>query len=114
LSAGRHNLSQLEEQKEVTANKCVPSSCFISPVYWANVFIVYLFAHISFPQSGGYSVSEQDKIKFSMCIMHFLLPWLKQFHQEQMQEKSAEAATKGSMIAMPTFGFLVHVHGCYS
>ncbi|AQL05054.1 hypothetical protein ZEAMMB73_Zm00001d046816 [Zea mays] len=45
--------------------------------------------------SGGYSVSEQDKIKFSMCIVHFLLPWLKQFHQEQMQEKSAEAATKG-------------------
>ena len=78
------------------------------------LFTVYLFAHISFPQSGGYSVSEQDKIKFSMCIMHFLLPWLKQFHQEQMQEKSAEAATKGSMIAMPTFGFLVHVHGCYS
>jgi hypothetical protein len=49
-----------------------------------------------------------------MRIVHFLLPWLKQFHQEQMQEKSAEAATKGSMIAMPAFGFLVHVHGCYS
>ncbi|AQK61168.1 Putative jumonji-like transcription factor family protein [Zea mays] len=47
------------------------------------------------PKSGGYSVSEQDKIKFSMRIVHFLLPWLKQFHQEQMQEKSAEAATKG-------------------
>ncbi|XP_021314768.1 lysine-specific demethylase JMJ25 isoform X4 [Sorghum bicolor] len=42
----------------------------------------------------GYSVSEQDKIQFSMRIVRFLLPWLKEFHQEQMQEKSAEAATK--------------------
>ncbi|TKW01723.1 hypothetical protein SEVIR_8G197725v4 [Setaria viridis] len=41
------------------------------------------------------SVSEEDKIKFSMHIVHFLLPWLKEFHQEQMLEKSVEASIRG-------------------
>ncbi|XP_012699751.1 lysine-specific demethylase JMJ25, partial [Setaria italica] len=41
------------------------------------------------------SVSEEDKIKFSMRIVRFLLPWLKEFHQEQMLEKSVEASIRG-------------------
>ncbi|GJM89979.1 hypothetical protein PR202_ga06213 [Eleusine coracana subsp. coracana] len=42
-----------------------------------------------------WKVSDDDKIKFSLRIAHFLLPWLKEFHQEQMLEKSAEASIQG-------------------
>ncbi|CAM0146286.1 unnamed protein product [Urochloa decumbens] len=42
-----------------------------------------------------YSVSKEDKIKFSMRTVRFLLPWLKEFHQEQMLEKSVEASIRG-------------------
>ncbi|CAN6271130.1 unnamed protein product [Urochloa humidicola] len=42
-----------------------------------------------------YSVSKEDKIKFSMHTVRFLLPWLKEFHQEQMLEKSVEASIRG-------------------
>ncbi|KAI4984222.1 hypothetical protein ZWY2020_047920 [Hordeum vulgare] len=37
----------------------------------------------------------RDKIKFSHRTIHFLLPWLKKFHHEQMQEKIVEATIKG-------------------
>jgi hypothetical protein len=84
--------------------RCLLGQCVLLFTY----LLIFLF------QTEGYSVSEQDKIQFSMRIVRFLLPWLKEFHQEQMQEKSAEAATKGSMIATAAFGFLVYVHGCYS
>jgi lysine-specific demethylase 3 len=30
-----------------------------------------------------------------MCIAHFLLPWLKEFHEEQMVEKRIEALIQG-------------------
>ncbi|KAF7043341.1 hypothetical protein CFC21_052710 [Triticum aestivum] len=42
-----------------------------------------------------WKVSDEDKIKFSQRTIHFLLPWLKNFHHEQMQERSVEAAIKG-------------------
>uniref|UniRef100_A0A0E0CDS1 JmjC domain-containing protein n=1 Tax=Oryza meridionalis TaxID=40149 RepID=A0A0E0CDS1_9ORYZ len=37
----------------------------------------------------------KNKIKYSLRIARFLLPWLKQLHQEQMLEKSVEATIKG-------------------
>jgi [histone H3]-dimethyl-L-lysine9 demethylase len=43
-------------------------------------------------------VSEDDNIKFSPRIAHFLLPWFKEFHQEQMLEKSAESSIQGIII----------------
>ncbi|CAN6277290.1 unnamed protein product [Urochloa humidicola] len=46
-------------------------------------------------KANGCSVSEEDKIKFSMRVVRFLLPWLKEFHQEQMLEKSVEASIRG-------------------
>ncbi|XP_062224361.1 lysine-specific demethylase JMJ26-like isoform X2 [Phragmites australis] len=42
-----------------------------------------------------WNVSKEDKIKFSRRTVHFLLPWLKEFHQEQILEKSVEAAIRG-------------------
>ncbi|KAJ1277482.1 hypothetical protein BS78_04G007200 [Paspalum vaginatum] len=42
-----------------------------------------------------YSVSEEDKIKFSLHTLRFLLPWLEEFHQEQMVEKRVEASIGG-------------------
>ncbi|TVU33689.1 hypothetical protein EJB05_25522, partial [Eragrostis curvula] len=42
-----------------------------------------------------WKVSEDDKIKFSQRVAQFLLPWLKEFHQEQMLEKTAEASIQG-------------------
>lgn len=42
-----------------------------------------------------WKVSDDDKIKFSLRIANFLLPWLKEFHQEQMLEKSIEATIGG-------------------
>ncbi|PVH61976.1 hypothetical protein PAHAL_3G167600 [Panicum hallii] len=42
-----------------------------------------------------WKVSEDDNNKFSMCIAHFLLPWLKEFHEEQMVEKRIEALIQG-------------------
>ncbi|GJN27460.1 hypothetical protein PR202_gb15488 [Eleusine coracana subsp. coracana] len=42
-----------------------------------------------------WSVSDDNKLKFSVRIAHFLLPWLKEFHQEQMQEKDIEASSRG-------------------
>ncbi|KAE8818949.1 Lysine-specific demethylase 3B [Hordeum vulgare] len=42
-----------------------------------------------------WKVSREDKIKFSHRTIHFLLPWLKKFHHEQMQEKIVEATIKG-------------------
>ncbi|GJN18775.1 hypothetical protein PR202_gb05973 [Eleusine coracana subsp. coracana] len=42
-----------------------------------------------------WKVSEDDNIKFSMRIAHFLLPWLKEFHDEQMVEKRIEALVQG-------------------
>ena len=77
---------------------CLRLASFLLSTGPMCLLFTYLLIFL-FPQSRGYSVSEQDKIKFLMRIVHFLLPWLKQFHQEQVQEKSAEAATKGSMIA---------------
>ncbi|XP_066320924.1 lysine-specific demethylase JMJ26-like isoform X3 [Miscanthus floridulus] len=45
-------------------------------------------------ENVNWKVSKEDEIKFSLRTVHFLLPWLKELHHEQMQEKSAEAATK--------------------
>ncbi|WVZ78227.1 hypothetical protein U9M48_025975 [Paspalum notatum var. saurae] len=45
--------------------------------------------------TDSYSVCEEDKIKFSMRTVRFLLPWLKEFHQEQMLEKNVEASIGG-------------------
>ncbi|KAL6629319.1 hypothetical protein ACP70R_029084 [Stipagrostis hirtigluma subsp. patula] len=42
-----------------------------------------------------WGVSKDDNIKFSQRIAHFLLPWLEEFHQEQMQEKNIEASIQG-------------------
>ncbi|VAI52937.1 unnamed protein product [Triticum turgidum subsp. durum] len=42
-----------------------------------------------------WQVSEEDIVKFSHRNLHFLLPWLKDFHHEQIQEKSVEATIKG-------------------
>ncbi|PAN03574.1 hypothetical protein PAHAL_1G006000 [Panicum hallii] len=46
-------------------------------------------------ETDEYGVSKEDKIKFSMRTLRFLLPWLKEFHQEQMLEKSVEASIRG-------------------
>uniref|UniRef100_A0A453MSI8 JmjC domain-containing protein n=1 Tax=Aegilops tauschii subsp. strangulata TaxID=200361 RepID=A0A453MSI8_AEGTS len=46
-----------------------------------------------------WEVSKEDIIKFSHRNLHFLLPWLKDFHHEQMQEKSIEALTFSSVDA---------------
>jgi hypothetical protein len=56
--------------------------------------LIYLFS----PQADKCSVSAEDKIKFSTRIVCFLLPWLKEFHEEQMLEKSVEASIRGNMI----------------
>ncbi|GJN39960.1 hypothetical protein PR202_gb29116 [Eleusine coracana subsp. coracana] len=42
-----------------------------------------------------WSVPEEEKIKFFMHVVRFLLPWLKEFCQEQMLEKSVEARIRG-------------------
>ncbi|XP_047078912.1 lysine-specific demethylase JMJ25-like [Lolium rigidum] len=42
-----------------------------------------------------WEVSEGDKIKYSLRVAHYLLPWLKDLHHVQMKEKSVEATTKG-------------------
>ncbi|KAM0886964.1 hypothetical protein ACQ4PT_029362 [Festuca glaucescens] len=42
-----------------------------------------------------WKVSDEDKIKCSLRIAHYLLPWLKDLHHEQMKEKSVEATIKG-------------------
>ena len=79
---------------------------------WLYALDVHLL--LNFHQNVNWKVSKEDEIKFSLRTVHFLLPWLKELHHEQMQEKSVEAATKGSMIATSAFGFLVYVHGFYS
>jgi hypothetical protein len=79
---------------------------------WLYALDVHLL--LNFHQNVNWKVSKEDEVKFSLRTVHFLLPWLKELHHEQMQEKSAEAATKGSMIATSAFGFLVYVHGFYS
>ncbi|KQJ92845.1 lysine-specific demethylase JMJ25 isoform X2 [Brachypodium distachyon] len=40
-------------------------------------------------------IPDKDTTKFSLRIAHFLLPWLKDFHCEQMLEKSVEATLRG-------------------
>uniref|UniRef100_A0ACD5TB43 Uncharacterized protein n=1 Tax=Avena sativa TaxID=4498 RepID=A0ACD5TB43_AVESA len=42
-----------------------------------------------------WKVSDRDKTKCSQRIAHYLLPWLKDLHHEQMKEKYVEAAIKG-------------------
>ncbi|CAL5067670.1 unnamed protein product [Urochloa decumbens] len=42
-----------------------------------------------------WSVSEDMKVKFSLRILYFLLPWLKEFQQEEMEEKNIEAIVQG-------------------
>jgi len=46
-------------------------------------------------EADEWSVSEEDKIKYSVRAVHFLLPWLKEFHQEQTLERSVEASIEG-------------------
>jgi len=53
-----------------------------------------------------WSVSEEDKIKYSVRAVHFLLPWLKALHQEQTLERSVEASIEGNMILLPPSRFL--------
>ncbi|TKV92594.1 hypothetical protein SEVIR_9G171300v4 [Setaria viridis] len=43
----------------------------------------------------NWDVSTDDKVKFSLRIVHFLLPWLKEFHQDQVLEKRIEASIQG-------------------
>ncbi|KAE8770985.1 Lysine-specific demethylase 3B [Hordeum vulgare] len=50
---------------------------------------------ISSSEVDKWKVSREDKIKFSHRTIYFLLPWLKNFHHEQMQEKIVEATIKG-------------------
>jgi hypothetical protein len=59
-----------------------------------------MLSHISFfsPQVDKWKMSKDDNIKFSPRIAHFLLHWFKEFHQEQMLEKSAEASIQGIII----------------
>jgi hypothetical protein len=52
------------------------------------------------------------KVKFSVRIAHFLLPWLKEFQQEEMEEKNIEAIVQGIVIAMSVFGYPAYLHGC--
>ena len=59
-----------------------------------------------FQQADEWSVSEEDKIKYSVRAVHFLLPWLKEFHQEQTLERSVEASIEGNMILLPLSRFL--------
>jgi hypothetical protein len=84
----------------------MPFSCYIPVSPSPLCFIIYLFGHISFPQTDEYGVSKEDKIKFSMRTLRFLLPWLKEFHQEQMLEKSVEASIRGKMIVSSPLGCL--------
>jgi len=57
-------------------------------------------------EADEWSVSEEDKIKYSVRAVHFLLPWLKEFHQEQTLERSVEASIEGNMILLPLSRFL--------
>jgi lysine-specific demethylase 3 len=59
------------------------------------------------PQVDKWKVSYKDTIKCSHRIAHYLLPWLKDFHNEQMKEKYVEAAIKGNCwhVEMPPFEF---------
>uniref|UniRef100_A0ACD6A3G1 Uncharacterized protein n=1 Tax=Avena sativa TaxID=4498 RepID=A0ACD6A3G1_AVESA len=41
-----------------------------------------------------WDASKVDKIKCSLRIVHYLLPWLKDLHHEQMKEKSVDATIK--------------------
>jgi lysine-specific demethylase 3 len=54
-------------------------------------------------QVDKWKVSTDDVIKFSLRIVHFLLPWLKEFHQDQMLEKRIEASIQGIITAMPFY-----------
>ncbi|KAM0836375.1 hypothetical protein ACQ4PT_062363 [Festuca glaucescens] len=42
-----------------------------------------------------WKVSDDDKIKCSLRIAHYLLPWLKDLLNEQMKERKVEATIKG-------------------
>ena len=70
------------------------------------VLFVGLLPIFLFEQADEWSVSEEDKIKYSVRAVHFLLPWLKEFHQEQTLERSVEASIEGNMILLPPSRFL--------
>ena len=59
-----------------------------------QTYIVCLFL-LFVPQVDKWKVSDEDKIKCSHRIAHYLLPWLKDLHDEQMKEKSVEATIRG-------------------
>ena len=70
------------------------------------VLFVGLLPIFLFQQADEWSVSEEDKIKYSVRAVHFLLPWLKALHQEQTLERSVEASIEGNMILLPPSRFL--------
>jgi lysine-specific demethylase 3 len=65
--------------------------------------------HLFVPQVDKWRLSDKDAIKYSHRIAHYLLPWLKDLHHEQVKEKYVEAAIKGSItvrpVEMPLFEF---------
>ena len=70
------------------------------------VLFVGLLPIFLFQQADEWSVPEEDKIKYSVRAVHFLLPWLKALHQEQTLERSVEASIEGNMILLPLSRFL--------
>jgi hypothetical protein len=47
------------------------------------------------PQVDKWKISDEDKIKCSLRIAHYLLPWLKDLFNEQMKERRVEATIEG-------------------
>lgn len=77
-------------------------------------FVLSFLQRVSFSQVDKWSVPKEEKVKFSIYAVRFLLPWLKEFHQEQMLEKNVEARVRGIMIALSLSAFLSSYPCCYS
>lgn len=44
--------------------------------------------------------SDEEKVKYSKYILRILLPFLKQFHAEQLAEKKMEAKIQGIFVIL--------------
>ncbi|KAK8444647.1 hypothetical protein SEVIR_9G171300v4 [Setaria viridis] len=76
--------------------KCI-RRCFGPCTHIYQNMILRNVAHLVeiFAIVDNWDVSTDDKVKFSLRIVHFLLPWLKEFHQDQVLEKRIEASIQG-------------------
>ena len=72
--------------------------CVSFLIYFLAWCIWHLLLFLS--QVDKWKVSDDDNIKFSRQIAHFLLPWLRDFHHKQMLEKSVEATIRGIVITV--------------